>query len=166
MATNNPNPTEDAADGKKSKKTLILIVVLVLVVLLVGAGAAFFLLRSKEPAHEKEEEVKKAAPAAPPVFVALDAFTVNLPPTGQFLQTSLTLQVETPADAEQLKVYMPKIRSRLLLLLSGKTAEELSTVEGKNQLTQEVMTQLKEPLSAGASPLKVSNVFITSFVIQ
>ena len=171
MATSaaNNDSTENTPDGKKSKKKLILIVAAALLVLLAGAGAAwFFLLRSHEPAHEETVEVKKekANPKAPPVFVALDPFTVNLQPSGQFLQTSLTLQVETAADAEHLKAYLPQIRSRLLLMLSGKTAEEISTVEGKNQLTLEIMALLKLPLATGMEPLQVSNVFITSFVIQ
>ena len=176
MATSaaNNDPTENAPGGKKSKKKLILIIVAALMVLLAGAGAAwFFLLRSHqqedEQEIEKQVEVKKkdkANPAAAPVFVALDPFTVNLQPSGQFLQTSLTLQVETPADAEHLKAYLPLIRSRLLLLLSGKMAEEISTVEGKNQLTQEVMALLKQPLASDMEPLQISNVFITSFVIQ
>ena len=172
MATSaaNNDSTENAPDGKKSKKKLILIIVAVLVVLLAGAGAGwFFLLRSHEPTNEEPEEVKKkekANPAALPVFVALDPFTVNLQPSGQFLQISLTVQVETAADSEHLKAYLPQIRSRLLLMLSGKTAEEISTVEGKNQLTLEIMALLKLPLASGMEPLQVSNVFITSFVIQ
>ena len=43
---------------------------------------------------------------------------------------------------------------------------ELSTVEGKTQLGNEIASLIESPFAAGLKPIKVSNVFFTSFVIQ
>ncbi len=169
------DPTDEAAGGKKSKKKLILIVALVLLLLIGGGGAAwFFLHRSADASHDTEAGVaadaegkhKKSEPMLPPVFVALDPFTVNLQENRQFLQASFNLQFATAAEAANLKNYLPQIRSRLLLLLSGKTAEQIATLEGKNQLTKEILDLVNEPLAPGVPSLDAANVFITSFVIQ
>ena len=173
-ATPPPAPTADANNaegGKKSKKKLILIAAIVAVLLLIGGGAGWYFLAHKavdeeEHAEEAPKKKKKAEPAAPPVFVAMDPFTINLQPTGQFLQVSFSLQFADQHASEELKAYMPQIRSRLLLLLSSKTVEEISTVDGKDKLVQEIMDQIKTPLASGMEPLEISNVFITSFVIQ
>jgi flagellar FliL protein len=79
----------DAPPAKNSKKLLIIIVVLVLV-LGIGGVSAFLLLRHSpeqvdddgEVAVEKVKPVKKKKVDrnAAPVYIALDAFTVNLVP--------------------------------------------------------------------------------------
>ncbi len=173
MATSSTASTGDADNaegGKKSKKKLILIAAIVAVLLLVGGGAGWYFLAHKAGDDEEHAEEaapkKKKEPTPPPVFVAMDPFTVNLQPTGQFLQVSFSLQFADQHASEELKAYMPQIRSRLLLLLSSKTVEEISTVDGKDKLVQEIMDQIKTPLASGMEPLAVTNVFITSFVIQ
>ena len=178
MATSAATPStassgdaNNAEGGKKSKKKLILIIAIVAALLLVGGGAAFYFLSHKaadeeEHAEEAPKKKKKAEPTAPPVFVAMDPFTINLQPTGQFLQVAFSLQFADQHASEALKAYMPQIRSRLLLLLSSKTVEELSTLDGKEKLVEQIKEQIKAPVATGVEPLEVSNVFITSFVIQ
>jgi flagellar FliL protein len=81
---------------------------------------------------------------APPVYVAIDAFTVNLVPErgDQFLQLSLSVEVDDPQIGDQLKQYMPKLRNDLTLLLSSKKASDLVTTEGKETLAQEIKEQI------------------------
>ncbi len=147
---------------KKPKKWLWL---LLLALIMAGSGvAAWYFLMHK--AVDKSEEHQSSEPASLPIFVELMPFTVNLPPDGQFLQATFTLQVSDSTDTENLTLYMPQIRSRMLLLLSNKKADNLLLLEGKTLLTEEVMTLLKEPLEKGLKPIKVTHVFITSFMIQ
>ena len=42
---------------------------------------------------------------------------------------------------------MAKVRSRVLLLLSGKKASEINTVEGKQQLAGEILAVVKKPFA-------------------
>ena len=148
-------PAANQAEGdapKKGKKKLILIVVgVVVVLLLVGAGALFMMKKSMA-SHDGEgedgveqpaqaEEVKpKVDPNAPPVFVPLEPFVVNLADRGaeRFAQIGINLQVDEASASDKIKLYMPAIRNAILLILSHKTAEELLTTEGKVQLAGEI----------------------------
>lgn len=155
-----------AAAPKKSKKKLFILLGVGLLVLGGGGGAAWYFLGHEAP-HGGAAPVK-VQPSKPPVFLNLESFTVNLQPeTGeQFLQIAFTVQVVDQAQVDLMKLYMPQVRSRLLLLLSGKKPSEISTVEGKKKLADEILASLRQPFSPNAPPQTVSNVFFTSFVIQ
>ncbi|UOA09033.1 flagellar basal body-associated FliL family protein [Methylobacter sp. S3L5C] len=115
--------------------------------------------------HQAEDHQSSEQEEAP-IFVEMLPFTVNLPPDGQFLQATFTLQLSDSSDAEHLTLYTPQVRSQILLLLSNKTGDNLLLLEGKTLLTQEITTLLKKPLDKGLKPIKVTHVFITSFIIQ
>lgn len=157
----------EAPVPKKSKKKLILLIVGALVIVSAAGGGAFLFLRGGASAAEEKKEAK-SEPAKAPMFVTMEPFTVNLQSEGteQFLQVAFTLQVPDAAQEETIKNFMPQVRSRLLLLLSSKKASELTTVEGKKKLTEEIIASVNQPFSPKGPPQSVSNVFFTSFVIQ
>lgn len=161
--TSDNEQTDEITKPKKSKKKLIVILVAALLLLGGGGGAWwYFMGQNGNEAGAKKEK------AMPPVFVTLEQFTINLQPEGgeHYLQVSMTLQVTAKEDVDQIKLYMPQIRSRVLLLLSGKKASEIATIEGKKKLSEEIMAQVNQPLTPQGKPQSVSNVFFTSFVIQ
>jgi flagellar protein FliL len=163
-----PAPQEESAPApqKKSRKKLLLLIIIGLLLAGGGGGAAWFFL-GHESASGAPPKVKHEPPK-PPVFVVMDPFTVNLlHETGeQYLQVALTLQVADQLQVDLIKLYMPIVRSRLLLLLSSKKASEILTEEGKRKLADEIVAQLKLPFVPNGEPQKVSSVFFTSFVIQ
>lgn len=107
----------------------------------------------------------KPAPPAQPVFVELESFTVNL--AGErILQVGITLQVRRAEDADQIKLYMPQVKSRLLLLMSTKNAEELNSADGKKTLSDDIAAQLRSPFVKGLAAPEIAGVFFTAFVIQ
>jgi flagellar FliL protein len=65
-----------------------------------------------------------------------------------------------------MKAQMPAIRSRLLMLLTSKSASEISTSEGKTQLNDEIIAAVKKPFTPNGKPQEIMGVFFTSFVIQ
>ncbi len=161
-------PKATSADEAKPKKSKKMIIALALVILLAGGGAGawyFMTQKAASPGHAAEKKIEEAAP---PVFLPLEVFTVNLQAENgdQFLQTTLTLQVADAAQAELIKLYLPHVRNRLLLLLSGKKAAEILTVEGKNNLSNEILDIFKQPITAQGPTIKVSSVLFTSFVVQ
>jgi flagellar FliL protein len=168
---------EDAAPvaKKKSKKKAILMGGIVAIVLGGAAAGAYIAVgtgdkpaASADP-NAPQEEAKKSEPAKPPLFVPVEPFTVNLQHENsgdQFLQVSFTLQLADQKQEELFKLYQPQARSRLLLLLSGKRASEISTVEGKRKLAEDIVATLKVPFTEQGASLDIKDVFFTSFVIQ
>jgi len=63
-------------------------------------------------------------------------------------------------------VHMPRVRSRLLTLLSSKQADELATPADKKKLAQEILAQVKQPFDPNGKPQQVDDVLFTTFVIQ
>jgi flagellar FliL protein len=146
------------------KKKLVMMIAGALVVVGAGGGGAWFFMQSKGDAVPAHKVVKEE----PPEYVPIESFTVNLQPENgdQFLQIAFTLQVQNQKEGELIKANMAKVRSRVLLLLSGKKASEISTVEGKRQLASEIVAALKMPFVEKGEPQQVSDVLYTAFIIQ
>jgi flagellar protein FliL len=163
------DPKAEAAPAAGGSKKKLLIIIIAAVVVLAGGGAgAFFFMHGKSDAAPDAKHKKVAVPAGPPVFVPIEPFTVNLQPENgeQYLQTAFTLQVATLEQVELIKDNMPKVRSRLLLLLSSKKASEINTPEGKKKLAEDIMAQVKAPFEEKGEPQEVTDVLFTSFIIQ
>lgn len=182
----NKEAAEGAEEGakKKGKGKLIIILAVVLVLVLGGAGGGWYwwshqnadevaadddddgerpVKKKKKKRKKKEEGEEEKAP----VFISLDAFTVNLQgEEGQLLQTAITLQMVDEEDATKLKQHMPLVRSRLLMLLSSKHPQEVLTAEGKAKLAEDIAAQIRQPFFPGDYPLEVVNVLFTSFIVQ
>jgi flagellar FliL protein len=160
-----------AAGGKS--KLFIMIGAAVLVLGLGGGAGWYFLHGSAEGAAPAKKEhgtssKKKKKDEHPPEYLAIEPFTVNLQPENgdQYLQVAFTLQVDGAEQAEVIKTNMAKVRSRVLLLLSGKKASEINTVPGKQQLAGEILAVVKEPFAEHGDEQEVSDVLFTSFIIQ
>ncbi|MES2037583.1 MAG: flagellar basal body-associated protein FliL [Pseudomonadota bacterium] len=153
------------AAGKSKKKLLIIIAAVVFLLVAVGGGAAIFLSKKASSSKEKEH---KSEPAKAPVFLALEAFTVNLQSENgdKYLQISMTLQVQDEEQVTLIKANMPQVRSRLLLLLSSKDSTEILSSEGKEKLVNEIIEKVAQPFTPKGEPQKISGVFFTSFVVQ
>ena len=158
-----PTPETTLAPVKKSRKKLFIVLGLVLVLAGGGAGAWFFLQPGATPATAATAEKK------PPVFVTLEPFTVNLLPENgdHYLQVGVVYQVGGDKAVDAMKTYMPVVRSRILLLLSGKHPSDLSQLEGKQKLVGELLVAARESLPEGANPERgIDGAFLSAFVIQ
>ena len=162
-----PAPVAEAAAAaaapKKGKKKLIIIIAAVLLVVLAGGGAAVYMVKKKAaaeaaaadaedagdaPAEEHVAEHKKDEHKAPPVFVPLDPFVVNLADreSERFAQIGVTLQVEDAHFADEIKLYMPAVRNGVLMVLAHKTSKELLERSGKERLAAEIMRESVRPM--------------------
>jgi flagellar FliL protein len=172
-----------AAAPPKSKKMLIIIIV---AVLLVGAGAAFFMM--KKNAAEGDEDAEEApahkaaavAPGTPPAYLPLDNMVVNLADPGgeRVAQIGVTLELGDAHDMDVVKAYVPSIRSKILLLISQRTADELLSREGKEKLTEDIMEAAGSHFEAPEPPKgkkkkkepvhenPVHGVLFSSFIVQ
>lgn len=145
MSANTP-----AAPPAKSKKMLVIILGVVLLLVLVGGGAAAWFLTRPQPDDEEgpaarpQKETVKVAPT----FLPLENMVVNLADPGgdRFAQVGITLELADAKTAEQVKLYLPSIRSGILLLISQRTSAELLQREGKEKLAHDVLREVSRPL--------------------
>jgi flagellar protein FliL len=151
-----------APPAKKKKSKLLLIVMLVLGLGTAGGAGWWFLGRAQEPTEAK------AAPVKPPMFHTLEPFTVNLAEENgdHYLQLSVVYQVADEKAVEGVKTYLPIIRNRILLLLSGKRPSELATPEGKQKLVEELVGAARASLPGEAPERGVTGALLGAFVIQ
>lgn len=146
MATNAKaaaaKPEDPAAPKGSNKKMIIGGAVALVLVIAAGAGGMMFANKGKDPNAAPHVEEVKVAPPKAAIFVALEPYTVNLKreTSDQYLQMGITLKVFEPAIELQIKANQPEIRSRILQLLTTKTATELLTAEGKTKLVKEIIT--------------------------
>lgn len=146
-------PVVKAAPNRK--KLLIIGGLVVLILALVGGGAWFFLSKSRTT----EELAEAPAPVEhkePPTFLPLENMVVNLADAGgeKVAQVGITLELANSKAVEQVKLYLPSIRSGVLLLISQRTAGELLGIEGKEKLAADILQEASRPFvvaNAGAA---------------
>lgn len=148
-------PAEGEEQPPKKKGKLPLILGLVAILAAGGGGAWFFMFKDK--GADAGQQQAKPQPPKPPVFVPLDAFTVNLSAEqgDQYLQVAATLKVLDQAAADAAKQYMPEVRHKTLVLLSSKKAPEVASAEGRERLAEEIrQTANNIILAAAGRPVK------------
>jgi len=172
---------EAAADAvvPKKKGKMLIIILAVVGVLVIGGGLGAYVLLSK-PAVEKTaaegeegegaegagEEGEGEEEAHAPIYVKLEAFTVNLADQESYLQTEIQLMVADAKVGEKMNARLPEVRDALIRLLSSKTAEELSQQEGKDKLASEIQKQVNEVLGIKGKLKGVKKVLFGAFIIQ
>jgi len=137
-------------------KKLIIIIAAVAVLVLVGGGVLLLMMNKQAAATDEEGGEATHAPAKkheakkgePPVFVPLEPFTVNLSDkeVDRFAQVGVTLQVADAHAGEEIKAFLPAIRSNVLVLLSHKTSAELLSPDGKDKLAHDILREAVRPL--------------------
>jgi flagellar FliL protein len=170
-----PKAEAAAAPATGGKNKLFMMIGAAVLVLGLGGGAGWYFLHggadaeAAEPAKKDQGgSKKKKKDEHPPEYLAIESFTVNLQPENgdQYLRVAFTLQVDGPEQVELIKANMAKVRSRVLLLLSGKKASEINTVEGKQQLAGEILAAVKTPFAEHGEEQDISDVLFTEFIIQ
>jgi flagellar FliL protein len=170
-----------AAKGGKSKLILALVAVVVLGGL--GGGAYVMLGKggdaeaakhgaddgghkgSKDGKHGKEGKgSEKGAPDAEDAIVALDTFVVNLADENAQRYLKVTMKVEFfgPEAPPRFAARQAQIRDLLLSLLGSKTVADVRTIEGKQQLRDEVMARISRVIEEDV----VKAVYFAEFIVQ
>ncbi len=155
---------EDQAAEKGGKGKLKLVIIAVVVLALLGGGGFFayskFLGKEAESkvVPEKEHDLNAEQPALFP----LAPFVVNLADRGRFLKVTMKFEITDVKYEELIKERTPHLRDAVITLLSSKTAESVSTPEGKFQLKDELL--MRANAAVGKDVFK--NIYFTDFVMQ
>ena len=157
-----------AAPKKKSRKGLVFAVVALLLIAAGGAGGWWWWSQQGQtPADKAKAKAEEKKALKPPVFVTLDPFTVNLQEENgeHYLQVQVVYHVADEKVPEQLKVYLPILRNRILILLAAKRPSELNAPEGKAKLVAELLAAARESVP-GLPPEQIQQALLGAFVIQ
>lgn len=98
-------------------------------------------------------------------YEKLEPFTVNLLGLQHVIQVSVTLKPATLNIGNKIKLYMPAIRHEIILVLSGKTAEQVETSSGKQELIVETRRAANKALGMTAKN-GIADVLFESFIVQ
>lgn len=164
-----------AAPSGGSGQKPILLIALAVINMLIVAGVGFMLYkgRQKEAAEPKLEQVIKGEAEAQHKeateekeiigkVVPLETFIVNLAGSKGYKVAKVNMELELKGDhaAEEIDKRKAQIRDIIIIILSSKTYEEVSTREGKDNLRNEIKDTINSFLVQG----KISNVFFTEFI--
>ena len=117
-------------------------------------------------AASAEEGGGKAAEEGKELLAKVDAIVVNLMgPSQQYVQVEMTLKLVKPEVGEKVKLYMPVIRHKMILLLTTKEASQLTPTEGKQKLVLESRDAINQALGLTEKE-GVADVLFSSFIIQ
>lgn len=100
------------------------------------------------------------------VILALDPFTVNLT-TGQgtsprYVRLNVSVELERGAPDREFGIKTARVRDTIINLLNAKKAGELNSVDGREQLKDEI----KRSINAFMLQSKLKGVYFTNFAIS
>lgn len=153
-----PQEGEEIKEKKSGSKKMIIIIAIAALLAVAGGFFAYTQLIAKGKGGEssKKEEEKKS------VLIPLDPFVVNLAEQGRFLKVTMQLELSDSTNQAIATERVPQFRDAIITLISSKSAESLSSPEGKIQLKDELLLRLNQ--SAGKDIFK--NIYFTEFVMQ
>ncbi|MCS7199006.1 MAG: flagellar basal body-associated FliL family protein [Caldimicrobium sp.] len=154
---------EVRSEEKKGGKKKLLIFFLLGLLIIAVSGTGVLLMLGKK-GSDGEVKGKKAKKNQQTLFIDFDPIIVNLlDPSGKrYLQIKLSLEVADKKAEQEIKRKEPKIRDRILTILSGKTVEEVIIPDAKEKIKAEILRKLKEDIDEEM----IINVYITQFIVE
>ncbi len=192
MAGSNPDREGDAkerAPKPPSQMKLVIVAAIALFVAVLGAQVAAPLINNiiaghsgaqetaaDEDALAEEEDIDLALaepedehPPEPALYVALDPpFVVSFDEEGgaRYVQLTLQAMARNAKTISSIKQHSPAIRNAFLFLLSSQRLEELTTVQGKEQLRAAMLSAANDVMAKEGADGSIEELYFTSFVIQ
>jgi flagellar FliL protein len=166
---------EVASSGGAGQKPVLWMALAVVNMLVVGlVGFMLYKGRQKDAAEPKLEHVvqgvahddAKDAEVEAKEFVGkvvpLETFIVNLAGSKgrKVAKVNMELELKGEGVGEEIEKRKAQIRDYIIIILSSKTYEEISTKDGKNNLRNEIKDTINSYLTKG----KITNVFFTEFI--
>jgi flagellar FliL protein len=162
----------DAQQEIQPKKSFLKFIILGFIVVVLGAGGYVGWNHFKGDKNEEiketqttKAEANKKKDEAKIVF-PLEPFVVNLADRSglgkRYLKVTLALEVRNEEKKKIVEGYTAELRDTILLLLSSQSFSEISTMEGKLELKQALLSRINHALGGGV----VQRLYFTEFVVQ
>ena len=170
------NPPQDTAPAEVVKpagkiKLIILIAVILLLAVGLSVGVTWFVLnKHADKSDSKAETSEISAPVKQPAIYEelTPAFVVNFKHKGRarYMQVSVALMARDQAALDALKVHMPVLRNRLVMLFSSQDFEALITPIGKEMLLQQATASVQELAEKETGKPVIERLLFTNLVLQ
>ena len=169
-----PAPVE-AAPAPSGGQKPILFIILAIVNMLVVVSVGFMLYKAKQQEAKEpgikdvirgEHDTHTAEESAEKAFVGkvvpLETFIVNMAQSKgrKVVKVNMELELDEGEVAGEIEKRKPQIRDIIIITLSSKTFDEVSSREGKENLRTEIKDTINNFLTKG----KIRNVFFTEFI--
>ena len=163
---------EEGAEPKK--KPVLLIVIVIVALLLIVAIVVFAMMLSgsdeeEQMAADGQTQSKSSGAKDKDLLTVgsmyeLESLTVNLLNENgrRYLKTTINLEMSSEDLMPELDMKKAVIRDLIIQVLASKQIEEISTLNGKKRLKEEMINALNRRLVDG----NVDNVYLTEFVMQ
>ena len=164
MAENEKIDEEEPLEESKKKKSFVKVIIIAVIISVLGGGGFFAWTKFSPPPESKDKtETPKKEPEIGPMY-PLETFIVNLSEGKgrRYLKVKMQLELSNEKVEQEADKRLPQFRDSLLVLLSSKTFQQVSSVEGKNRLRDEIVSRLNGFLTSG----KINEVYFTEFVVQ
>ena len=154
-----------------SNKILVLLIG-VLMVLMMGMGGGLFLmwnklsiisLQANANAGVQTGQGETGKQSLGPIY-ALDTFIVNLADKGgkRYLRVSIDLELGNPDMQVEIVNRLPQVRDSILMILPSKRFDDISSVDGKVALRDEILATINGFLTQG----QITKIYFKEFVVQ
>jgi len=151
-------------------KKIILIAVAVLLLAAIAAGAFLFLKEAPSADNETATmDTEQGFKDGDPIYQALDPdFVVAFqqPKTVRFIKLSVEVMARDDDVIEHVKLHMPAIRDKIIMVLSSKDEDSLLEMDGKEQLRTELLGAVQAVLKNYTGAPGIEAVYFTNFVMQ
>lgn len=151
-------------------KKIIIFAVAGIVLVGGGIGGAMFFLKSPEETEGEEMVEEEMMPEEKDaIYEDLHpAFTVNFNDDSKkkFMQVYMVAKFYKMEDRDQFKMHMPVVRNNLLLLMSGKNSDELSSAESKEMLRKDALMAAQSVMQEIYGENLVEDIYFTKLVMQ
>jgi flagellar FliL protein len=147
--------------------------IIIAIAVIIAAGAGLFFTGSLDSMLGTNDTT--ASTATPPKvasYLPLDPpFVVNFTHRGalRFLQLSVELMFYDAGRVELAKQNMPAIRNDVIILLSGKDFDGLSSIESKEELRSEILQAICNVMGLDFNAVvaeEQGQLYITNFIMQ
>jgi flagellar FliL protein len=162
----------DAQQEIQPKKSFLKFIILGIMVVILGAGGyvGWNHLKANRNEDTKETQTTKASAnknkEEAKIVFPLESFIVNLADRAglgkRYLKITLALEVRDEEKKKRVEGYTAELRDTILLLLSSQSFKEISTMEGKLELKQALLSRINHALGGGV----VQRLYFTEFVVQ
>jgi flagellar FliL protein len=165
-----------AAAGAPAQKPILLIALLVLNMLVVGGVGAMLYLGKKKEAHKptidqvvqgEHDTQKKEEEKIDDLMgstISMETFLINLAGTrgGKLAKITMEFEVSNELVKDEIIKRKPQIRDMIIIMLSSKSFDSLSSSEGKNSLRDEIRDEVNHFLTKG----EIKRIFFTEFIFN